>query len=129
MMHDSSSNDEESCIITLPMDENAPTLFGSRRRSQVLLFISLMEETHPREIASALSAPLRSVQNIVQSLEDGGYIVSRTVGRLRRVSLNRRYFAYAELEGLLRRMVVRDEEVEAAAASVRRRPRRAGKEL
>jgi DNA-binding transcriptional ArsR family regulator len=111
------------------MDENAPTLFGSRRRSQVLLFIALMEETHPREIASALSAPLRSVQNIVQSLEDGGYIVSRTVGRLRRVSLNRRYFAYAELEGLLRRMVIRDEEVEAAASSVRRRPRRTGKEL
>jgi DNA-binding MarR family transcriptional regulator len=102
---------------------NGLKLFGSRRRTQVLELIALLEESHGSEIARLLGAPLRSVQKIVDALEDEGVLVSRMIGSTRRLSFNRRFHAHDELVRLLQIMAERDPEVVRAAESLRRRPR------
>jgi predicted transcriptional regulator len=104
-------------------------LFGSRRRTQVLLLLALLEESHSREISRVLDMSLFSVQRIVSALEEEGVLVSRIVGRERRISFNRRYPAYAELIALLLKLAVRDPEVDEAASQFRTRPRAKGKEI
>jgi hypothetical protein len=104
-------------------------LFGSRLRTQVLLFIALSEETYPREIAASLEADILSVQRIVADFERLGVLASRLRGRLRILSLDRTWFAAAELRSLLERLAVVDETVQRAVSSMRRRPRRTGKPL
>lgn len=104
-------------------------LFGSRRRTQVLLLLSLLNESYPHEIARLLSAPLFSIQQIADTLEREGLVVSRRAGVERRVTLNPRFFCYKELLALLRKLAMADSEIMAAAGSKRARPRRAGKEI
>lgn len=107
----------------------APRLFGSRRRTEVLLAIALLEETYARELARVLGAPLISVQRIVDALDIEGIIATRLAGRLRRITLNPRYFAGKEIETLLRRLALADQPLVDAAGAIRRRPRRKGKPL
>lgn len=104
-------------------------LFGTRRRTQVLLLIHLLAETHASELATLLGTPLKTVQRILNALEDEMLIVGRTVGRERRIRLNDRYFACTELKALLSALARRDRETESVAESLRRRPRRQGKEM
>jgi len=104
-------------------------LFGSRRRTQVLLALSLLEESHSRELSRLLNMPLFSVQRIVAALEEEGVFVSRIVGRERRITFNRRYLAFAELQALLRKLAVRDSGVDDAVSQFRSRPRAKGKEI
>ncbi len=104
-------------------------LFGSRRRTQVLLALALLEESHSRELSRLLETPLFSVQRIVAALEEEGVLVSRIVGRERRISFNRRYPAFAELQALLMKLAVRDAEVDEAVSQFRTRPRAKGKEI
>lgn len=104
-------------------------LFGTRRRTQVLLLLALLDESHAREMASLLGTPVTTVQRVIANLEDEGLVVGRVVGRERRLSLNRRFPAYAELHALLQRLAMYDDEVDEAASSLRRRPRARGKEL
>lgn len=111
------------------MTDRRESLFGSRRRTQVLELIALLQETYPREIAKLLDAQLKSVQLIVDNLEEANVITSLYSGQERRVSLNRRYFAYQELRDLLIQMGQRDQEVMEAAQSLRRRPRTKGKPI
>ncbi|MCL4284711.1 MAG: winged helix-turn-helix domain-containing protein [Fimbriimonadaceae bacterium] len=106
-----------------------PKLFGTRRRTQTLELIHLLQETHASELARLLETPLKTVQRILASLEDEQLIVGRTVGRERRIRLNERYFAASELKALLSSLARRDKETEAAAESLRRRPRKPGKEI
>lgn len=97
-------------------------LFGSRRRTEILIMLALLEETYPTELARLLEAALYSVQTILASLEDQGIVASRKRGRMRMVSLDPRYYAFEELGALLRRMARAEPELEAAAASRRLRP-------
>lgn len=106
-----------------------PKLFGTRRRTQVLLLIHLLKESHASEIAMLLGTTLKTVQRILAGLEDEGIITGRIVGRERRIQLSSRYFAAAELKQLLSALVPRDRETEAAAEALRRRPRIRGKEV
>lgn len=106
-----------------------PKLFGTRRRTQTLELIHLLVETHASELAKLLGTPLKTVQRIISAMEDEKLIVGHTVGRERRIRLNDRYFAAAELRALLTALTRQDKETEAAAESLRRRPRRRGKEL
>lgn len=106
-----------------------PRLFGTRRRTQTLELIHLLGETHASELARLLGTPLKTVQRILMAMEDEKLIVGRTVGRERRIRLNDRYFAAAELKALLSVLARRDRETEAAAESLRRRPRERGKEI
>jgi len=104
-------------------------LFGSARRTEVLLGIALLEETYARELARVLEAPLLSVQRIVDALDREGVVATRLIGQQRRVTLNPKYFARKELEQLLRRLALSDPRLLDVIGSMRRRPRRKGKPL
>lgn len=104
-------------------------LFGSRRRTEVLLAVALLGETYSRELARLLDAPLLSVQRVVDALDEEGILAVRTVGRGRLVTLNPRFFAVAELRALLSRLADGEMEIQAAVSSLRRSPRRKGKDL
>jgi len=106
-----------------------PRLFGSRRRTEVLLTIALLGETYPSELARLLKAPLYSVQNIIVALDREGVIATRISGGSRRVSLDPRFFAYGELKDLLLKLADAEPELRAAVSGRRSRPRRAGKPL
>jgi hypothetical protein len=107
----------------------ASRLFGSSRRTSVLILIASLTETYPRELARLLGAPLVSVQRIIDGLQLEGVVSSVVVGRQRRVSLNPRWFAANQLRALLLRLAEGDPRYDALAASLRRRPRRSGKPL
>jgi hypothetical protein len=106
-----------------------PRLFGSRRRTEVLVTIALLGETFPSELARLLDAPLYSVQNIVAALDREGVLATRISGRARIVSLDPRYFAFPELKGLLLKLAEAEPDLRAAASGRRSRPRRAGRPL
>lgn len=104
-------------------------LFGSRRRTEVLVTIALLGETYPSELARLLKARLYSVQNIVAALDREGIVAMRPAGRSRLVSLDPRYFAFTELKELLLKLAQAEPELRAAAAGRRSRPRRGGGRL
>ena len=104
-------------------------LFGSRTRTRILIYLALAEESYVAEMASALGDSKLTIQRILRALEDLGVVASRLRGRVRLVSLDKTWYAAAELRALLQRMSAADEDALTAAASVRRRPRRPGKPL
>ncbi len=108
---------------------NQLKLFGTRRRTQILILLFLLEETHASELASLLRIPVKTVQRILAGLEDENVISGRIIGRERRIRLNERYFAADELHSLLRTVAARDSQMAEAAANLRRRPRRKGKDI
>ena len=104
-------------------------LFGTRTRTDALVLIAHMGETHASEIARLLEISLSTAQNALDSLERVGVIAGAIEGRARRVRLDPRYFARDELRLLLERMAQHDPELRERVATIRRRPRRAGKLL
>ena len=104
-------------------------LFGTRTRTDILCLIYLMEETHASEVARLLDIRLSTAQNAIDSLEQTGVISGALEGRSRRIRLNPRYFAREEVRALLEKMAEGDAELRAKVATIRRRPRRAGKPL
>ena len=112
----------------VPMTESTK-LFGSRRRTEILVLVALLGESYPSELARLLEAPLYSVQTIVDALDRQGILATRLFGKTRRVSLDPRYFAQPELKALLLRLADAEPELRKAAARRRSRPRRAGKAI
>jgi hypothetical protein len=106
-----------------------PAIFGSSRRTEVLVLLALIEESYPREMARLLEAPLISVQSIVDGLERAGLATTRLVGNQRRVTLNARFHGIAELKALLLRVSQAFPEIRNVVDHLRRRPRRRGKRL
>ncbi len=104
-------------------------LFGSSRRTEVLVAIALLGDTYPSELARLLEAPLFSVQNIVAALDREGVVAVRAAGRSRLVSLDPRYFAFNELKNLLLKLSAAEPRLRAAVAGRRSRPRRSGEPL
>ncbi|HEV3085840.1 MAG TPA: winged helix-turn-helix domain-containing protein [Candidatus Elarobacter sp.] len=104
-------------------------LFGSRTRERILKLLGLLEQSYPRELATVLDEDLSVVQRAVDDLERDGILASRLMGRTRLFELNRTYQHYVPVRDLLARMGQNDPETVAAASRLRRRPRRAGKEL
>lgn len=104
-------------------------LFGSRLRERILKLLTLVEPAYPRQIAALLGEHLVSVQNAVAALQDLGVIASRLVGRTRLIELDPRWYAATELRVLLERLVEGDPKIRELAATVRQRPRRAGKPI
>ena len=102
-------------------------LFGTRRRTEVLIMIALLEETYPNELARLLGVQLYSVQTIVESLARDGVLASRKRGGLRLVSLDPRFYATSELRSLLLRLADGEPSLQEAAAQRRSRPRLKGK--
>lgn len=104
-------------------------LIGSRRRTEVLILLALLEESYPTELARLLGAPLYSVQKVVDALDLEGVVATRRIGTERRVTLDPRYFAVRELRALLLRLAKAEPGLRDTAAGARRRPRRKGKRL
>jgi DNA-binding transcriptional ArsR family regulator len=104
-------------------------LFGSQTRTRILTYLALAEESYVAEMVGVLGGSKLTIQRILRDLEDLGVVASRLRGRVRLVSLDKTWYAAAELRVLLQRMSAADSDVLAAAASVRRRPRRPGKPL
>ena len=104
-------------------------LFGSRTRTRILLYLSLAEESYVAEMVTVLGYSKLTIQRITRDLEELGVLASRLRGRVRFVSLDKTWFAAAELRALLQRLSTADADILDAAAAVRRRPRRPGKPL
>ena len=111
------------------MDDCNTKLFGSRRKTEVLVLVALLGDTYPTEIARLLGAPLYSIQTIVDSLDQEGVLATRLSGNQRRVSLDPRYFAHKEILALLLRLGEAEPKLNEIAANRRTRPRRSGKPL
>ena len=103
--------------------------FGSKSRTLVLVALSVLEESFPRELARVLEAPLNGIQQAIKGLEADGIVSGRTAGRTRLFRLNPLYFARKELEIFLKRLVEPEAEIARRIAALRRRPRRTGKPL
>ena len=106
-----------------------PKVFGSPARTDVLVLLGLLEESYPRELARLTGINLSSVQNIVDSLDVEGIVVTRLVGKERKVTLNPRYYAVEELRRYLSRLATGRPDLQRIASTFRRRPRRARKPL
>ncbi len=109
--------------------QSAPRIFGSPTRTRILVAIGTLERTYARELARVVEAPLASVQRIVGNLEREGVVATRVVGRQREVELSPRYYARSELQAYLRRLQPSLPKVTNKIEGLRKRPRRAGKEL
>ena len=102
-------------------------VFGTRTRTNILLLLALLEESHASELARLLDVRVYTIQNSLETLEQAGLVVGATVGQTRRIRLNPRFFAREELGALLDRMARNDKELQKRVATLRRRPRRVGK--
>ncbi len=87
----------------------------------MLLALSLVTETYPRELARVLEMPLFSVQKALASVERDALVTSRMLGRTRLYSLNARYLASRELREYLERLAGREFELRRRVAASSRR--------
>jgi hypothetical protein len=104
-----------------------PPLFGSSRRTEVLVLLALLGESYPAELERLLAVGKATVLQIVDGLEREGIVASRALGRTRRLSLDPRWYAAKELLALLERVAEGNPKLVALAEGQRRRPRRKGK--
>lgn len=101
--------------------------FGGRTRTRVLVALSLLQTSFPRELARLLAAPVSGVRQALASLERDGLVAGRLIGRTRQVELDPGYFALRELEVYLARLSEAEPELRTAVNRLRRRPRATGK--
>ena len=106
------------------------TVFGSKNKEKVLLFLTARKEGYAREIAKYYSSSLSPIQNQLEKLEIGGVVTSRLRGKTRVYQFNPRYPFLNELTVLLEKSItfIQKEEQERLLLS-RKRPRRKGKPL
>jgi len=104
-------------------------VFGTGIRTKVLIAISIMEETHPPELAKILGVGVTTVRNALSTLEQADLVVGRLEGNTRRVRLNPRFRAYPQLKDLLDALALGELALLSKIADLRRRPRRDGKAL
>jgi DNA-binding transcriptional ArsR family regulator len=106
------------------------TLLGNKTAERVLLYLANYGEGYPRQIAGTHGSAVSVILKQLVRLENGGILVSRTLGRTRVYELNPRWFFYKELRALLEKALAAlpPEEVKRHYRE-RRRPRRSGKPL
>ncbi len=106
------------------------TILGSAAREKVLLFFLARGSGYAREISGFFEISLNQVQKQMDSLEAGGVLVSRNVGRTRVYEFNPRYPFLIELKNLLQKALdYYPEETRENLLMNRRRPRRREKPL
>ena len=98
-------------------------------RTRVLIALSLLETSYPRELSRLLGSSISAVLKALGGLELDGLVAGRSVGRMREVRLNPLYFAHRELAAYLARLADGDRELRERVRELRRRPRRSGKPL
>src|SRR5688500_1829269 len=111
------------------IEKDGLALFGTRKQTELLLLLALLEESYPRELARLTGTSMPAVTNLIDKHEAQGVLATRLIGKERRVALNRRYFAYGALRELLIQLAEADPSISKLAASLRLRPRRKGKPL
>ena len=104
-------------------------LFGTKTRSDTLLVIHMLGETHASEIARVLEISLSQAQKAIESLERAGIVVGAEEGRARRVRVSPRLLIADELKALLAKLAQFDVPLQQRLAETRRRPRRSGKAI
>jgi hypothetical protein len=105
-------------------------LLGSKNAERVLIYIFARDEGYPREIASFYGTDLKPIQMQLDKLENGGVLVSRSIGRTRPYEFNPRYPFLNELKALLEKALSFYPAKEQEELQMnRRRPRAKGKEL
>ncbi len=105
-------------------------ILGSENKERVLIFLIARNEGYPTEIANFFDIDLYGIQNQLDTLEYGGVLISRKVGRTRVYSFNPRYPFLKELKALLEKAFsFYPEEERERLVMIRRRPRRRGKPL
>ncbi|HKW15446.1 MAG TPA: winged helix-turn-helix domain-containing protein [Candidatus Krumholzibacteria bacterium] len=105
-------------------------ILGSTGSEKVLMFLLARDEGYAREIARFFGTDLAPIQKQLEKLENGGVLVSRSVGRTRVFSFNPRYPMAAELRALLEKTLqFYPDDVQKRLLMNRRRPRRPGKPL
>src|SRR5579862_1276562 len=104
-------------------------IFGTKTRSNTLLVIFMLGESHASEIARVLDVSLSQVQKAIDSLERAGILIGAEEGRTRRIRLSPRLATIDELGALLAKMAQLDIPLQQKLAEIRRRPRRSGKAL
>lgn len=102
--------------------------FGGETRTAVLLALRL-SDSHARELARLLDAPLAGVQKALEGLEVVSLVAAQPAGRTKIYRINRGYFAYGDLQRYLLRLTEPELELRRRVESLRRRPRRSGKPL
>ncbi len=104
------------------------SLFGSKNREMVLIFLQAREEGYAREIARFYDTDYYPIYDQLRKLEESGVIVSRRVGRTVLFQFNPRYFLLTELRALLEKaLTFYPEDLQERLLRNRRRPRRRGK--
>ena len=104
-------------------------LFGTAQQTKVLVMLVLLESSYRSELSRLTGVSPTAVSSLLDRLEEDGVVVSVTQGRNRRVSINPRYKARAELVALLKTLGMRSPEILEVASRARRRPRKKGKGL
>lgn len=106
------------------------SLFGSKIREKVLLYLHARDEGYAREISRFFKTDLDPVQKQLERLESGGVIYSRSAGKTRLYSYNPRYPFLKELRALLDKVLsFYPAEQKEDLVMARRRPRRKAKPL
>src|SRR3989442_14233058 len=78
--------------------------FGGQTRTLVLLALSLLEESFPRELARLLEVSLNGVQQALRGLERDGLVAARLAGGTRLHRLNPAHFSGEEVQDYLQRL-------------------------
>ena len=103
-------------------------LLGSVNAERCLVFILARGEGYASEIARYFETDLFGIQKQLDKFENGGVLVSRSVGRTRMYAFNPRYAFVELLQNLLHKALsFYPPEENERLQKIRQRPRRKGK--
>lgn len=106
------------------------TIFTSKNKEKILLYIEARKEGYAREIAKYYGCGLSPIQNQLEKLEIGSLLSSRSIGKTRVYYFNLRYPFLKEIRTLLAKAIQFLPASEQERLLVfRRRPRRKDKPL
>ena len=106
------------------------SLFGSPGRTDVLVLVTALDRSYPRELARLTRLPMTSVLRILDDFERSGPLVSTRIAGVREVRLNPDWVAAKELRTLLEALAERESRYSKIISEAsRRRPRRRGKKF
>ena len=105
-------------------------LFGSDAREKALIFLLARERSYPAEIAAFFEMSISQIQSQLDILENGGVLVSKSIGRTRIYEFNPQYAFLGELNALLEKALsFYPDAMQESLRMNRRRPRRRNKPL
>jgi predicted ArsR family transcriptional regulator len=105
-------------------------VFGNATVEKILFTLEVYGQAYPTGLAKLFGIPVNGIQQQLKRLEDGGVVVSLTVGRTRLYQFNPRYPFLKELKALIQRAMeyLPEKEIQKYYRN-RTRPRRKGKPL